>query len=196
MAIHIHNGKITTIIPTEDFSATDEKFIDCNEQLLLPGIVDKHCHLDKSKLGTPYTLITPAKSLVERFETEIPILDSLDEPIEVRPKALYDLEVSHGVTAFRSHIDIEPATGLRYLNAMTSLRKNVCTPIELVAFPQHGLLRLKINQLMKRTLQNGANFVGGVDPYSLDCNECSYYTKYDSSDHGTYRLRCLCSSRL
>ncbi|RHH69041.1 MULTISPECIES: amidohydrolase family protein [Vagococcus] len=181
VAIHIHNGKITTIIPTEYFSSNDEKFIDCNEQLLLPGIVEKHCHLDKSKLGTQYTPITPVKSLVERFETEIPILDSLDEPIEVRAKALYDLEVSHGVTAFRSHIDIEPATGLRYLNAMTSLRKNVCTPIELVAFPQHGLLRSKSSQLMEKALQNGANFVGGVDPYSLDGD-------YKASLRETFRL--------
>lgn len=181
-ALHIVDGKIDEILSMDDFPTTiEENIIDANNQLLLPGIVEKHCHLDKSKLGSPWSPVTPAKNLVERFETEIPILDNLDESIEARAKALYDLEISNGVTSFRSHVDVEPATELRYLDAIIDLKKQVDTPIELVAFPQHGLLRSKSSQLIEQALQHGANFVGGVDPYSLDGD-------YKTSLAETFRL--------
>lgn len=39
---------------------------------------------------------------------------------------------------------------------------------ELVAFPQHGLLRSKAYKEVHEALKNGASIVGGVDPESLD----------------------------
>lgn len=81
----------------------------------------KHCHLDKSKLGTPWRPVTPAANLVERFETEIPQLDALPLSIKERAQQLIDLELPHGVVSFRSHIDIEPMTELRYFDALTEL---------------------------------------------------------------------------
>lgn len=181
-ALHVTDGKIIDIIPSHAFKdEVNVTVLNANNQLLLPGIVEKHCHLDKSKLGSPWSPVTPAKNLVERFETEIPILDNLKEPIEERARALYDLEVQNGVTSFRSHIDIEPATGLRYFDAVKELREQVNTPIELVAFPQHGLLRSKSSELIELALQNGMDLVGGVDPYSLDGD-------YKTSLKETFRL--------
>ncbi len=59
-----------------EWQASSATIIDGENQLLLPGLIEKHCHLDKSKLGTPWRPVTPAASLVERFETEIPQLDA------------------------------------------------------------------------------------------------------------------------
>ena len=180
-AIHIIDGKVKEIVPIRDFSETDTNIIDCQNYLLLPGLVEKHCHLDKSKLGTPFTPIAPANNLVERFESEIPILDGLNKTVVERAEELFNMEVNHGVLSFRSHIDIEPATDLRYFNAIDSFRKEQAIPIELVAFPQHGLLRSKSSSLMEKALQSGADFVGGVDPYSLDGD-------YKASLAETFRL--------
>lgn len=180
-AIHIIDGKIVDIIPQQEMTLENENSMDANHQLLLPGLVEKHCHLDKSKLGTPWTPVTPAKNLIERFETEIPILDNLNKFISERANNLYQLEVANGVTSFRSHIDIEPATELRYFDAIVDLRNQVNTPIDIVAFPQHGLLRSNSSQLIEEALKKGANFVGGVDPYSLDGD-------YKASLAETFRL--------
>ena len=39
---------------------------------------------------------------------------------------------------------------------------------EIVAFPQHGLLRTKATNLIREALRFGAGFVGGVDPATVD----------------------------
>ena len=141
-AIGISEEKITEILPMDEWKDTPGiTVIDGQGQLLLPGLIEKHCHLDKSKLGTPWRPVTPAANLVERFETEIPQLDALPLSIKERAQQLIDLELPHGVVSFRSHIDIEPMTELRYFDALTELLADKPFGSELVLFPQHGLLR-------------------------------------------------------
>lgn len=169
VAIQVEDGKFQQIIPLPDWQGpTSEQVIDGSENLLLPSIIEKHCHLDKTKLGTPWSPVRPANSIVERFETEIPDLDALAIPIEQRAQNLIDLEQAHGVVAFRSHIDIEPATGLRHFDAIKQKLEHDGIKHELVAFPQHGLLRSNSVPLVEQALANGADYIGGVDPYTLD----------------------------
>lgn len=183
MAIEIKNNCFAQFVPMTEFETAmiTTPIIDAKNDLLLPGLVEKHCHLDKSKLGEPWYPVTPAKSLVERFETEIPQLDALPLSITQRAQNLITAEIKHGATNFRSHIDIEPMTELRYLMAIKTHVANAPYQTELVAFPQHGLLRSHASQLMEVALANGATFVGGVDPYSLDGD-------YQASLAETFRL--------
>jgi cytosine/adenosine deaminase-related metal-dependent hydrolase len=170
VAIGIKDGKIAEILPMEKWKNTSEvTVIDAQNQLLLPGLIEKHCHLDKSKLGTAWRPVTPAANLVERFETEIPQLDALPLSIKERAQQLIDLELPHGVVYFRSHIDIEPMTELRYFDGITELLTDKPFGSELVLFPQHGLLRSNAVPLIEKALATGkAAFIGGVDPYTLD----------------------------
>ncbi len=70
---------------------------------------------------------------------------------------------------FRSHIDIEPMTQLRYFDAITELVAEQPFGSELVLFPQHGLLRSNAASLIEEALATGkASYIGGVDPYTLD----------------------------
>ena len=138
---------------TEWQASSEATIIDGENQLLLPGLIEKHCHLDKSKLGTPWRPVTPAASLVERFETEIPQLDALPLSIKERGQALIDLELPHGAVMFRSHIDIEPMTQLRYFDAITELVAEQPFGSELVLFPQHGLLRSNAASLIEEALR-------------------------------------------
>ena len=41
---------------------------------------------------------------------------------------------------------------------------------EIVAFPQHGLLRTEAHSLMREAMKMGATLVGGVDPATVDNN--------------------------
>lgn len=169
IAILIDQGKFKKIIPmTQWTTPTDRPVVDGQGQLLLPGIIEKHCHFDKSKLGTPWHPVTPAETIEARFESEIPELDALELPIETRAQNLIDLEQAHGVVAFRSHVDIEPATGLRYFDAIQQKVQKDGLQAELVAFPQHGLLRSDSVALIEQALAKGAQYIGGVDPYTLD----------------------------
>lgn len=169
VAIKVVDGRFDQIIDQNDFhEEAGIQTVDGENRLILPSLVEKHCHLDKSKLGTPWVPVTPAKDLVERFETEVPFLDSLELSIEDRAEELIQLELAHGVTKFRSHVDVEPMTGLRYFDAIQGVAKAKDFEIELVVFPQHGLLRSNSSQLVEEALQKGAQYIGGVDPYTLD----------------------------
>ncbi|WEI93000.1 amidohydrolase family protein [Enterococcus casseliflavus] len=186
-AIGINDGKIAEIVPMTEWQASSEAtIIDGGNQLLLPGLIEKHCHLDKSKLGTPWRPVTPAASLVERFETEIPQLDALPLSIKERGQALIDLELPHGAVMFRSHIDIEPMTQLRYFDAITELVAEQPFGSELVLFSQHGLLRSNAASLIEEALATGkASFIGGVDPYTLDQDyQASLRTTFELAQKG------------
>lgn len=182
VAIEVTDGQFTQIVAQQAWQPDGTTtVIDGQNQLLLPGLVEKHCHLDKSKLGTPWQPVTPAATLVERFETEIPQLDALKLSITERATNLIKRELAAGATQFRSHIDIEPMTELRYFDAIQALAQREDLAVELVAFPQHGLLRSHASALVEAALQCGAKFIGGVDPYSLDGD-------YQASLAETFRL--------
>lgn len=161
----------------------NEKDIDGKGNLLLPTLREMHCHLDKSKLGTPWRPRTPAKNRIERFTKEMDELEALDLPISNRLSHLIDLEMQFGVTFFRSHIDVHPQVGQRYLEETLKGLERYKEKIdyELVAFPQHGLLLSNAFNEVKKALQNGASLVGGVDPSSIDGN-------LEKSLHQTFEL--------
>ncbi|MGM0123324.1 hypothetical protein IGI37_000690 [Enterococcus sp. AZ194] len=167
--IQLKEGKVTKI---QNYQS-DKKYaseIDGKGLLILPTLKEMHCHLDKSKLGVPWRPVTPAKNLVERFTSEVVELDSLDLSIEARAKNLIDIELANGVTFFRSHIDVHPAVGQRYLEGVQRAisEYNQQFDYELIAFPQHGLLRSNAYKEVDTALKNGATLIGGVDPYTLD----------------------------
>lgn len=171
MDIKIADGKISALAKArnEHMSAED---IDGNGQLLLPSIREMHCHFDKSKLGVPWEPIKSANSIVERFTQELIDLENLEVSFAERMDNLIKLELANGVTFFRSHIDVHPKIGQKYLQqTLETLEKyRGKFGYELVAFPQHGLLLSNAYEEMKTALKNGATIVGGVDPASLDGN--------------------------
>lgn len=167
----IEDGKIAQLI-----EAGQEEHLpqgqDGRGLLLLPGFTEKHCHLDKSRLGTKWQAVTRVPSIVERFEMEIDELDRLPLSVAERAEALVQVYQQAGVTALRSHVDVHPRVDLAYLSqvvdVLTAHRDTLTS--EIVAFPQHGLLRRDSRQLVREALQAGASLVGGVDPTAVDGN--------------------------
>ncbi len=162
-------GKVQKLLDPAD-SLPGAEIIDGQGALLVPQLREMHCHFDKSKLGVPWYPIETAENITERFNKEFDYLEKLPQSFASRMKNLIDLELSHGVTRFRSHIDIHPKVGQRYLEQAQAVLADYQGKLdyELVAFPQHGLLLSKAYDEMKKALQNGATIVGGVDPLSLD----------------------------
>ncbi|MBT2598994.1 MULTISPECIES: amidohydrolase [unclassified Oceanobacillus] len=168
--IEIKNGKISDIIAHQNFRPDGNNEIDGKNYLILPTLREMHCHLDKSKLGVPWKPITPANNIVERFTSEIDELDNLSLSLKERAKNLIETEISNGVTFFRSHIDVHPKVGQRYLEGVLETLEEYQGQLdyELVAFPQHGMLRSNAYDDVKKALESGVQIIGGVDPSSLD----------------------------
>lgn len=69
-----------------------------------------------------------------------------------------------------AHVDVDPQIGLSHLEEILEVREMYQGRIdmEIVAFPQQGLLRSDSVSVMRQALRAGADYVGGVDPAGLD----------------------------
>lgn len=166
----IKDGQIAKIIPSHETITDDIPQKDVKQLLLLPSFIEKHCHLDKTLLGDRWRPVTPVHSIFERLEIEKKVLPSLETTTQERAEKLLDIYVKSGVTHVRTHVDIYPEVGLKNLEEVQKALHTFEGKLsyEIVAFPQHGLLRSKAKDLVREALQQGASFVGGVDPATVD----------------------------
>lgn len=91
------------------------------------------------------------------------------DPVE-HAQQLIALLMSKGTTVMRSHCNIDPVSGLRslehLLQALDAFDGQIAC--EIVAFPQHGLLRSGVTSLMREALALGCQWTGGLDPSKVD----------------------------
>ncbi|MBP3964624.1 amidohydrolase [Paenibacillus lignilyticus] len=164
------DGRIESIL-FEEIPAEDRRpKRDAKGMLLLPAFRDAHIHLDKTYFGGPWQAVKPARSIFDRIEEEKILLPKLLPVAVDRAKQIIELLLGFGSTHMRGHVNIEPTSELRGLEvAQQALAayegKLEC---ELVAFPQHGLLRSNSRGLVKQAIEQGATHVGGLDPTSVD----------------------------
>ncbi|MDQ0973132.1 cytosine/adenosine deaminase-related metal-dependent hydrolase [Neobacillus niacini] len=167
--------------------------------LALPTFKEMHNHLDKTYLSLDWKAPIPAKNLEERLRLEAMELEVLAPTTKQRASAMIELLLSQGSTHIRSHVNIDPYIGLKNLEGVKAALEDYSDKLtyEIVAFPQHGLLRENVIPLMKEAMRTGANLVGGLDPAGIDRNiEKSLYevinlaTEFDADidihlhDHG------------
>lgn len=166
-------GVIERIIPSgegkKSFSDTSD-FKDTEGLLYIPALKDSHIHLDKNLLGEPWKPLIPFLSLEEQLKFEKSVLSKVSTTPAERARRLLDLLLDQGTTSIRTHVDIDPHIGLTYLEDILRVREEYRgrMKMEIVAFPQQGLLRSDSLSLMKDAMRSGADLVGGVDPAGLD----------------------------
>ena len=71
----------------------------------------------------------------------------------------------------RSHVDIDNQLGLKNLHAVLAIRERFrdLVTIQIVAFPQSGLLRSPgTAELLDEAVAQGADLLGGLDPVGID----------------------------
>lgn len=169
--ILIENGKIVDITINQPLD-TEYPIKDAKGLLILPSLKENHIHLDKGHFGGKWKAATPFVSVFNRIEEEKGFLkDFLDTTTE-KAEALLSLITGFGVTNTRVQCNIDPVIGLGNMERVKEALDNYSSKLdyELVAFPQHGLLKSDSISLMKDAMRNGVNVVGGLDPATIDNN--------------------------
>lgn len=165
--IEVLDGKIKAILPNKP----DPKAIDAKGLLMLPPFRDMHIHLDKTFYGLPWKAkLAKNKSVKDMIAYEQQIIPELLKTSIPRTEKLIELMQSYGTNYARSHVNIDPTSGLDSLKHLQKALENKKDSFqaELVAFPQHGIYYTKSEGLMKEAAQMDIDFIGGLDPSSID----------------------------
>lgn len=164
-------GTVSLIVPAGGAKENMQAGIkDAGGLLYLPTLKDRHTHLDKHFLGEPWKPLQPFVTLPGQLAFEQTLLASLPTTAAERARRLLDVLLDQGTTKIRTHVDVDPRIGLSHLEDVLAVREQYRgrMEIEIVAFPQRGLLRSNSVAIMKKALRAGADLVGGVDPAGLD----------------------------
>ncbi|MEK5057172.1 amidohydrolase [Paenibacillus sp. FSL H7-0326] len=173
--LEIENGCFSAITPYhhEQASAGSSRgnTHDAEGLLYIPAMKDMHCHLDKHFLNEPkwYSRQT-IDTLPNQLRREKELLGQLTQSVEERARVMLDTMLQLGTTQIRTHVDVDHEVGLKSLEAVLKVREEYegTIDIEIVAFPQQGLIRSHALPLMREAMQMGADLVGAVDPGGLD----------------------------
>lgn len=140
--------------------------------LALPKCQDLHIHLDKTFYGGSWQAPESrrGRTILDMIALEERLIPGLLETSVARAEGLIELLLGHGTNHARSHCNIDPISGLRSLEHLQTALANHQDRFscEIVAFPQHGLLRANVSGLMREAMQMGVSFVGGLDPTTVD----------------------------
>lgn len=171
MAVAITAGRIAAILPPGAALPHATTRHDLAGDLLLPGLVEGHVHLDKTLMGTPWQDHQAEPNRMSRIEADARILPGLEPGTAERAGLLLRRCVAQGTAHFRSHADITPAFGLRQLEALLDVRdahRHMAT-VQIVAFPQAGIMRAQgMASLLEDAVRAGADLIGGLDPCEVD----------------------------
>lgn len=145
--------------------------LDLAGKLLIPSLVEAHCHLDKTLYGGPWVPHSAGDALADRIANDRDRRRELGIPDVDRIVALLERMASCGTTHVRTHTDVDPDAGLRGIEAvaMATERLGGRVRVQQVAFPQHGILANPgTDTLLVEATAIGAEVIGGIDPAGLD----------------------------
>ncbi|KON89726.1 deaminase [Sporosarcina globispora] len=170
--LKIADGKIAEKQNSRYEISKNELTVDGRGLLVLPSFKEMHNHLDKTYLSLDWKACRPVKNLEERLRYEAMELEELEPSSKQRASKMIELLLSKGSTHIRTHVNIDPYIGLKNLEGVKAALEDYSDKLsyEIVAFPQHGLLRENVIPLMKEAMRSGANLVGGLDPAGIDRN--------------------------
>ena len=168
--ILIADGRIARIAPGLD-APTGAAVEDGKGEIALPGLVEAHTHLDKTMWGMPWYRNEVGPRLIDRIDNERTNRHRLGiEPARQSARQVIQSSAM-GTTHIRSHVDVDTDTGLQGIEGVIRTRDEYrdIADIELVAFPQSGLLRRPGTlELMDAAMRTGVEVVGGLDPCAVD----------------------------
>ena len=168
--ILVRDGAIAAIEP--DLPAPpDAEIVDIAGRLILPGLVEAHCHLDKTLFGGDWVPHMAGDALADRIATERRYRGELGVPDVDRITALLERMIACGTSYVRSHTDIDPALGLSGVEAVRAAAERLAgrITVEQVAFPQYGILANPgTEEVIERALAAGVGTIGGLDPAGFD----------------------------
>src|SRR5919204_183945 len=161
--IGIKGGLISELEPEA------QQTMDLAGALVTPALVEPHIHLDAVlTVGEPR--YNQTGSLFEGIAIwGERVKDLTAEDVKRRVRTVLRWQLANGVLFVRSHVDVcDP--DLVALRALIQLREEVAgqMALQLVAFPQQGILSFQDGQaLMRRAIELGADVVGGIPHFEI-----------------------------
>ena len=145
---------------------------DARGLLMLPGYADMHCHIDKTFFGDGWQAVItdPSRGLMGFIEDETRMYPTLKTTTEYRASQVLATFIRTGCTRLRTHVDIVKGLKAGHLEGVSRALASFGPAIEheIVAFPQHGLLRSDSYGSLDEALRSGATLLGGIDPVDMD----------------------------
>jgi len=141
------------------------EMIDADGGLVTPSLVDPHVHLD---LAYSLDLVPENESGTLREAIELWSRAKVDlsaENVRARARRAIEAEIGFGTGVLRSHVDVGSTAGMRLCEGVLAARDDTSREckIQLVAFPQDGLIRDPgAVEQMREALRSGVDLVGGI----------------------------------
>jgi cytosine/creatinine deaminase len=160
--IAVQNGRIAAVGQRLAVSAARE--IDAEGDLVSPPFVDAHFHMDATlSYGLPR--VNASGTLLEGIALWGELKPELTQEALVERALRYcDWAVARGLLAIRTHVDVCDDR-LLAVEALLEVKRRVAPylDMQLVAFPQDGLLRSPTALAnLKRAIAMGVDVVGGI----------------------------------
>jgi len=174
MDIAVGDGRIAALASKGELDPARGKIeLDAEGQLVTPPFVDAHFHMD-STLSYGLPRVNASGTLLEGIALWGELKPTLTtDAIVDRALAYCDWAVGKGLLAIRSHVDVcDPR--LMAVDALLDVRKRVAPylDLQLVAFPQDGLLRSEgAQENLLRALDKGVDVVGGIPHFERSMAE-------------------------
>jgi cytosine deaminase len=171
--IAVDDGRIAAISP--EIETRGETELDAEGNLVSPGLVDAHVHLDMafSASGDRRPRYNEGGAnraeTIERTATYFAEADH-DELVANARRAA-DQAIANGVLHLRTHAYVDGTVGTDVVEAVSTVRETVGDrlDIEIVAFPQCGVRRDDGSaEAVRAAIDAGADLVGGLDPATLN----------------------------
>lgn len=139
--------------------------LDAGGRLAVPGFIEPHIHLDKVMINRDVRTnvsgtLTEAIEIIWEKKRRYTV-----EDIVARAGAVIEGALANGVTRLRTHVDVDTIGGLTPLEGVLAARDKYrhAIDIQIVAFPQEGILRDRGTEALMRTaMEKGADVVGGM----------------------------------
>lgn len=176
--IAVQDKRIAQIAPNIEAEAA--RVIDAAGHLVTPPFVDPHFHLDAAlSLGKPR--MNESGTLLEGIQIWGELKPTLTpEAIKSRAMELLTWSIARGTLAVRTHVDVTDPS-LMAVDVLLEVREEMkdYVDIQLVAFPQDGVLRTEGGmEMMKRALDKGVDVVGGIPHFERTMDEGAKSVKW------------------
>jgi len=160
--IGMDNGLFAEVVPS--LGAKGRQELDATGYLATPPFVDSHFHMDAAlSLGLPR--LNQSGTLLEGIQIWGELKPELTaEALKSRALELLDWSVAKGTLAIRTHVDVTDPS-LLAVDVLLEVKDEMkeWLDIQLVAFPQDGLLRTDGGrELLLAALDKGVEVVGGI----------------------------------
>jgi cytosine/adenosine deaminase-related metal-dependent hydrolase len=167
----LSDGKISAFDPDPKTIPDNAVVMDGKGQVLLPGLVEAHTHMDKTLLGMGWHPNSAGPLLIDKIDNERRIRREIGIDPKKQSEKQLRLSITKGSTHFRTHVDVDTECGLAGIEGLLATREGYrdMMDMQIVAFPQSGLIiRPGTYELLDAALHMGADVVGGLDPCAID----------------------------